>query len=354
MGIGLGAASYMAYGLQSAFGTVQTSLITAAFIRTGSLFSVRNANQPRTTTAAIMPKASQLWQTLALVDFDVTMEYVFNDTALLPLFTAAFGRRVKTGGGAPFNYCYTLWNPPVDGGTDAAGTVYNHGLTVREIVSDGVNAMSPRVVQDICINTFVMTMNANEQLRFQLTGTGQKHLTSSAPSFTDITGTTASYIHANSTANSGLKIGTANPPTTDALVKSVVFTLANNNRYDSFLGAATGLDLKLPTRAGWPSAQFAVTMDFEDTAGFDAVQAFTDFLAATKENFRIEYYVDANNSLELLATSSTGINVIDDLKPVYNGEGAVALSFKLNCFPNNVGQATAANDELRINQTTAA
>jgi len=350
----LGAQSYIAWGQQTAFGTAQITLTTGAFIRTGSIFSTRQTSQPRVTTAAIMPKSAQVWQTMSLTDFDATFEYVANDTALLPLLLAAWGRRFKVGAVAPFFHHYTLWNPPVDGGTDGtpAATFYNHSLTIREIPHSGVAGMSPTVVQDICINRFVMTMEANAQLRFQITGTGQKYAASSAPSFTDISGTTLAWQHAIAGANSGLYVGTANPPTTALLAKRVTFELDNNMRYEPFLGAAAGQELTLPTRNGWPSARLTFEMDFEDTAGTDAVQIMADLFAATKENLRIEYYVDANNGLELLATGATAPGIIDDPKPVYSGEGVVGFTFNLNLYPNVTGDPTATNDNLRLVQAT--
>jgi hypothetical protein len=349
MGKAIGRASYIAFGQQTAFGTVQTSLTTAAFIRTGSIFTTRQTQNPRITTGSIMPRSSQLWSTMSLTDFDVTLEYVTHDTALLPLLTGAFGKRIKSGAG-PFIHTYIMTDPFVDQ-ADGGGTFYNHSLTVREIPHDGSAGISPRVVQDICINRFVLTMEANAQLRFQLSGTGQKYVASSAPAFTDITGTTLAWQHAIAGANSGLYMGSANPPTTAFLAKRVTFTLENNLRYEPFLGAASGSELALPTRAGFPSAQCAFEMDFDDISSTDAVSLFTDFFATTKENLRIEYYVDANNSLELLATAaSVRPGVIDDPKPVYSGEGVVGFNFNLLFYPDDM--TGAATDDLVLIQTT--
>src|SRR5690349_11830494 len=264
MGTAIGRASYIAFGMQTAFRTPQSSLTTAAFIRTGSIFTTRQTNNPRITTGSIMPRSSQLWQTMSLTDFDCTLEYVTNDTALLPLLTAAWGKRIKSGAG-PFIHTYLLNDPPVDPSTaDGGGTFYNRGLTIREIPHDGAGGLAPRVVQDICINRFVLTMEANAQLRFQLSGTGQGYAASTAPAFTDISGTTLAWQHAIAGANSGLYIGSANPPTTAFRAKRVTFTLDNNLRYEPFLGAAAGQEMALPTRAGFPSASAAFETDFTD------------------------------------------------------------------------------------------
>lgn len=353
MGKAIGRASYIAFGMQTAFRTPQTSLTTAAFIRTGSIFTTRQTQNPRITTGSIMPRSSQLWKTMSLTDFDVTLEMVANDTALLPLLTAAWTKRIKVGGVAPFVHNYVMNDPPVDPSTaDGGGSFYNRGLTIREIPHDGTNALSPRVVQDICINRFVLTMEANAQLRFQMQGTGQGYAASSAPAFTDISGTTLAWQHARKIASdSGLLMGSANPPTTEFLAKRVVFTLDNNLRYEPFLGAAAGQELALPTRAGFPTAQAAIETDFDDISSTDAVSLFTDFFADTKENFRAEYYVDANNSLELLATAaSVRPGVIDDPKPVYSGEGVVGYTMNLLFFPDDM--TAAATDDLLLIQTT--
>jgi len=351
MGKAIGRASYIGFGMQSAFGTVQSSLTTAAFIRTGSIFSTRQTNQPRVTTGQIMPRASQLWQTISLTDFEVTLEYVANDTALLPLLTSAFSKRIKTGASAPFTHTYVLNDPPVDPSTaDGGGSFYNRSLTIREIPHDGTNALSPRVVQDVCINRFIMTMEANAQLRFQLTGTGQKYASSSAPGFADITGTTLAWQHAIQSANSGLYIGAANPPTTDFKAKRIVFTLDNNLRYEPFLGAASGQELALPTRAGFPTLSAAFEMDFDDISTADAVTLFTDFFSPTRENLQLKYYVDANDSLTIQCSGAVKPVVIDDPKPVYQGEGVVGFTFNGLMYPDTM--AGTGTDDFRVIQTT--
>lgn len=356
MGQAIGAASFIAVGQQTVFGTVQTTLVTMAHIRTGSVLTFPQSKRPRQTTSSIMPKASQTYDAFKRANFDVQLELVPHDTAFLPLLLAAWGRRLKTGAGPPFIHTYTLWNAPVDGGTDGTptGTFYNHSLTVREILGDGVNTLSPRVVQDICVDKFTLTMEQDAQVKMQFSGTGQKHAASSAPSFVDVSGAPFFATEANATGNSGVYVGTANPPTTALLAKRVIYTMNNNMRYIPFLGATAGADLKTPTRAAYPDAQFQIEMDYEDTSGTDAVQLMTDFIAGTQQNVRIEYYRDANNSIELIASGATKPCVIDDPRPVYNGEGVVGFNFNLLVYPELIGDPTATNDNLKLVQTTAA
>jgi hypothetical protein len=351
MGVGIGRASYIAFGMQTAFRTVQTSLQTAAHQRQGSIFTHRSVHNPSETTAQIMPRADQLWKTMGLVDFDVTFEYVANDTAFLPLLTGAFSKRIKSAGPAPFTHTYVMVDPFV-GPADAGSNFYNHGLTVREIVHDGTTDIAPRVVQDICINRFVLTMEANERLRYQMTGTGQKHLASSAPAFSQPTGTVLAWPHAYTTgSNGGVYVGVANPPSTPIVCRRAVVTVDNNLAFDPALSTASGEELAVPARAGWPSVSADFEMWAEDAAsGTDMVSIFTDFAAETKQNMRAEYYVDANNSLEFIAGATNDIGVIRDPKPVYAGPGKVGFTFGLDFYP--IAAAGDGTDDLKLVQTT--
>jgi hypothetical protein len=337
MPLGIGYASYVSYIQQAAFGTVGTPTVTAAHLRSGEIFSPRQTKNPRVTTTSVMPKASQTWTTMGLVDVNAEFEFVGTGShaEFNPILQAAFGKRLRAAAAADFTHTYTVNNPPVDGGTDGtpAGAFYNHALTMRQTVHDGTNAVATYVVQDICISRFTMTMEANALLRFGVQGVGQKMAASTATAFSDITGTTFSWIHAIAGANSGLYVGAANPPTTAVLVKRATFTLDNNLRFEPFLGAASGLELKLPTRNGFPTARLDLEMDFEDTAGTDAVVLMTDYLAGTDQNISIKYYVGAANYVSLLASAATKPAIINNPRPVVNADGPVGFTVGFDIYP---------------------
>jgi hypothetical protein len=164
----------------------------------------------------------------------------------------------------------------------------------------------------------------------------------------DITGTTLAWNHAIASGNSGLYLDSAGgAPTTPFLAKKVELTLDHNLLFDPFLGAASGQEMKLPTRAGFPSATISVEMDYEDaTSGTDAVALMTAYIANTKENFRAEYWLSGTESLELLSSGATPVNIIDNPRPIYNGEGKVGFAFNLLVKPEVSASTTADNFKL--------
>lgn len=333
MPVGIGYESYVAYIMQTAFGSVGVPTITASHLRSGPVFTPRQSQQPRQTTTQAMQRASQLWRTMGLVDWSLRFEVIGNDTVWLPLWTAAFGKRVNSGAG-PFIKTYTVQNPPVDGGTDGspASNFYNHSLSIRHTIT----GVATYLVQDCCVNRFQLIMEANRPLEFEMSGVGQKQAVSSPISFVDVSGTLATWEHAYATANGGLYVGSANPPTTAIVPRRVTFTLDNNLRFEPFLGSPTGQELKLPTRAGFPTARLEFDMDFDDVSATDGVSIMADYLTTppTNENIRIEYFIDANNSYELKATGAVKPGVIDQPQIKVDNDGVVGFTFGLNVFPD--------------------
>lgn len=336
MGVAIGYESQVAFGMQTAFGAVATPTITASHLRAGPIFSPRQAQMPRQTTAATMPRASQLWRTMGLVDFSTRFEMIFNDTVWRPLFTAAFKKRVS--GTGPFIHTYTVNNPPIDGGVDNTppNNFYDHGLTIRHTLLN----VATFVVQDCCVDRFQMVMEANKPLEFELSGVGQKMAVSSPISFVDVAGTLATWEHLYATANSGLYVGAANPPTTAIVPNKCTFALDNKLRFAPFLGTPTGLELKLPVRTDYPTARFEFDMDFDDVSATDAVSLMTDYLTLPtpiNENLQATYYVDATHSIQLKATGSVKPGVIDQPSIKVDNNGPVGFGFGLNIFPDTIG-----------------
>lgn len=348
MSLAVGYESYVAYGMQTAWNTPITPTITAAHMRTGPVFRPRNSQQPRVTTIQVMPRASQLWDTMDLVDFSLRFEYIANDTAFLPLLTSAFGKRIKTGASAPFTHEYILVNPPVDPSTaDAGGSFYNRALTIRHTLT----GVATYLVQDCCIDQFSLIMEANAPLFFECSGVGQNLASSSPVSFSDVTGTVLTWAHAIKGTNSGIYVGATNPPALNGteymVLKRSTFTLNNNLRFEPFLGAASGQELKKPHRNGFPTAQTSFEGDFEDEASVtDAVQILTDYIGSVEKNFRAVYYLDANNSLEMLVSGSTKPGVIDSPQINVGNEGVVGFTFNLNHYPDTMDGTTSSNMKL--------
>lgn len=330
MPVAIGYESYVAYGGQTAFGTPATPTITAAHLRDGSPISPVSSVMPRITTVAIMPKPSQTWNTMNLVPFEYGFELVGNSTAWLPLFTAAWGKRTKAGASAPFTHTMELNNPPVDPSTADSGSVfYNRGLTLRQTF----NNVRTYEVRDACVDRFIVEMKANETVKFRLAGTGQNLQDNATPiAFVDVSGSTFSWEHAVSGANSGLYAGSANPPTTAMVMKAVTITLENNLLYEPQLGAASGLVLRLPTRADFPNVYVDIEGWFDNISATNAVTIMTDYIAATKRNFRAKAYIDANDSLEFLATGTTAPVAWDTPKINVQGNGPVGFSVRGKCY----------------------
>jgi len=346
MGVAIGYESNVAFGQQTVFGTAVTPAITASHLRAGPVFSPRQAMQPRQTTASVMPRAGQLWRTMGLVDFKLSFEMIFNDTVWLPIFTAVFKKRVKAGAG-PFTHTMTVNNPPIEGGTDGtpAGTFYDHGLTIRHTLTNVATYM----VQDCCVNQFQMVMEANKPLQFDISGVGQKMVVSTPISFVDVTGSLATWEHMYASANAGLYVGAANPPTTSIVPKKCTYTLNNNLRFEPFLGTGSGLELKIPTRTDYPTSRVDFDMDFDDVSATDGVSIMADYLNSPipiTEDLSAKYYLDANNALQLKATGSVKPGVIDQPSIKVDNNGPVGFSFGLNIFPDTLSDLSLVETTL--------
>lgn len=352
VGVGVGSSSYVSYGLQTAFRTVQTSLVTASHRRSGSVFTTRQTQTPRESTTGIMPKASGLWARMGLVDVAVEFDYVPHQSAWHPWLLAMWGKQYAPAGTVD---TFGAHQPYIDATSPPADTTFFEGLTLRETVGAGTVDVMTRVVQDISINQAQFTFEADAPVRMSFTGTGQKIAMSTATSFSEITGTTLAWNHLIESANSGLYLGTANPAASAAVARRVVFTFDNNLSFEPQLGALTGEELRTPSRAGWPSSSFAIEAWAEDQAsGTDIVTICTDHIANTKNNVRIEGFISATASLEIILGQGADCGVIEDPKPVYNGPAVVGFTYTIAAYPETQDAAPPTTDDLRMVITTAA
>lgn len=338
MPVASGIGSYMCPAMQTAFGSAAVPTITLAHLRTGAPYTPRQQRRPRISTAKIMPSAAQLWSGVDLVDFTYDFEITSSVSAWLPLLRASWSKESATAV-APNVRTYSMNDPPVDTGTDAAGPPalsYNHALTIRHSHTSGGTDIDTIEMRDCCVNEFYFSCAADETFRYGISGTGQNFQDATMVAFSEPVGTPYAWNHLIAGANSGIYSGTANPPTTAMPVKSFKFTVNNNLRFQPFLGNATGLELKLPCRNGYPTAMVEYEMDFDNVSTTDAVTLMTDYHAATNHNIRIEAYIDANSSLELLASGSTAPGIIDSPVTNVGSEGPVSFTFRQLIYPNTL------------------
>lgn len=353
MPLAIGYASYVSYIAQTAFGSVGVPTVTAANLRTGNVFTPRQSQAARVTTTSILPRASQLWNQVQLTDFSTRFEYV-SSPSWKSLFTAAWGKRTTTATDVPPRI-YTLNNPPVDpSSVDTTTVFYNRSLTIRHTLHDGSANVRTYEARDCCITRFQMFFEANKPVEFEVSGTGQVFTdNAAAPSYTDITGTLVTWAHASKGANSGIYISPTNPPALAGADSSIIrrgtFTLDQNLRFEPFLGTAAGSELKLPTRAGFPSANLEIEADFDGGGAsiVDAVDIVTDFTTKTARNLRFRYYVSATEYIDLQATGSVAPAIVDEPKPLQNSEGAVGFSARYLLFPD-----TSSDLSMSVNTAT--
>lgn len=336
-----GKSSYVAFGQQSVFGTAQSSLTTAANNPTGKVFSPPQVMNLRDGVNASMQPVAQAWKGVAFNRFNLDF-YLLSDAAWKALFLAAFGKRADSGAG-PFTRIYTVFDPLVDGGTDGtpAGTVYNHGLTIRHTLHDGNNEVKTYVSQDCNVDQFQILYEANKPMFFKLTGTGQPMVASTIPSFVAVSGALMTWAHGAKSANSGFYISGTNPPAlngTDSMkLKKLTFTLNNNPLYDSFMFTVAGQELAMPVRNDYATSTMEIEGRFNGgMSEIDAVDIVADFLAQTARNLRATLYIDASNSLEILASGSSAPGLVDEPSIEPTGNGPVGFKARYLIGPSNV------------------
>lgn len=359
MSLAIGYASYVSFIGQTAFGAAGVPTVTAANMRTGNVFTPRQSQAARVTTTSIMQRASQLWTQVQLTDFTTRFEYA-SSASWKQLLTAAWGKRITTATDVPPR-TYSLNNPPVDtASVDTTTIFYNRGLTMRHTLHDGTTNVRTYEAKDCNITRFQMFFEANRPVEFEVSGTGQVFTDgAAAPTYSDITGTLLTWTHASKSVNSGLYISPTNPPALNGndgtIIRRATFTLDQNLRFEPFLGPTAGQELKLPTRAGFPTANLEIEADFDGggTNIVDAVDIVTDFFNKTARNLRFRYYVGATDYIDLQATGTVAPAIVDEPKPLQNSDGAVGFSARYLIFPDTGATSTTSGDlTLAVNTAT--
>jgi len=348
MPVALGSESYMCPVMQTAFGAAEVPTVTHSHLRTGEPLTPRQAQNPRVSTARIMPGADQLWTTMNLTDFQYDFELTGNATAWLPILRCAWGKELATAA-TPNVRTYTIVNPPVESGVDGTpvNTTWNHAMTIRHTFASGGVDIKTYEINDCSINEFTFGCTANETMRMGISGTGQGLAGATMVNFAEPAGTPYGWSHHVAGANGGIYSTAGAAGTTAMPVKSYKFTLNNNLRYEPFLGNVVNKELKLPTRNGYPSAMCEYEMDFDDISATDAVSIMTDYLAGTTHSVRIKAYIDASNAIELVAASATPPAILDSPRPSVGSEGVVSFRFQQLLYPAVVGT------DLKLVFTTA-
>lgn len=321
--------SFVAFGQQTAFGTPQTTLVTAAYLpSSGEIFSPGQPVKLTDGTASVMQRADQTYNEIATTDFNLRF-LMRSSPSWKQLFLACFGKRTD----ASFVRTYVVNDPPVDGGTDGtpASTFYNHALTIRHTLHDGANEVKTYVSQDCCVNRFQLFFEANKPVEFGVSGTGQAFGASTMPSFTELTGSLFTHQHGGKSANAGLYISATNPPALNGAdwlpLKKVTLTLDNNLLYDVFMGTVAGQELQLPPRNNYPTATLDIEGRFSGGVSYvDAVDLMADFLAKTNKNIKIRFWIGATDIIELNATGTVAPGIIDAPKITPQGNGVMSFT----------------------------
>lgn len=352
-GVPNGQGSFTAVAQQTAWGgsIVTTGLKTFPNLG-GDTLTGQAGIAARQSIATAMPSIDQTYGTMSLIPVGLNFEFVADDTAYKPLLLAAFGKRVVSLiSGSDYKDNYYVQNPPVDGGTDSAPNFFNHSLSWHEILSDGSTVVAKYQVGSVVITQFELAGEANGTLKMTFQGTGTALAASSwgSPVFTDQAGKIPSWNDAIFASPKGIFLDSANPPTTQYIMRSFRFVLNTPIDFHPRLGAAAAGEIAPPTRAGIPTARISVTQDFTDeTSGADAVSIMTDFIARTRRGIQISYYPDIDNYIKLNAFGATAPLGINNAKINRGNNGPVGFTVDYDVYPKVITDlslelATASN-----------
>lgn len=336
---GQGSASYVGLAQQTAYGGSLVSAGLATYPNLGGdvLASVAGLASRQSIANAIV-KGSQTYKTVDQSNVGVSFEFVTDDTQHNPLMTAAFGQRyyVAATSGVAGSNTFTVTQPAYDAGTDlttALLTYYNHTLSWHEFVTDGSANQSKWSCQDVIITSMSLRGVANGTINCTVGGIGRKFLVSpSTVGYTDSAGTLLNWGHAADL----LLVGTASPPTTKMVCREWTFTLNQPHTIAPALGAEAGAEMRPPVRSGQATATLAVTMDFEDHAGYDAADILAAFYAGTAHNLILTYNGGAGKTLAIACSGTSAGAKINEPKTNWGSTGPVTFSCVFGMNPETI------------------
>jgi len=354
MAIGNGFHHYLAWKAQTAHGTKASGATkTVVPIRSGQIFDPQPFKRPRNTVVQTISGYYNLYNIPKILPWSAEIELIgataANDT-LKDWLTSAMGL-CMTAAGPPIVNTFTISDPLVDGGIDGtpATSTYGRALTLHEEVRRPGAASSVFVheVQDAVIDEFQLILEPDQVTRWKLSGMASR-LTEddTTVSFAAPLGALHTYAEARNTANSGLRIGTANPPVAaDNVVYSrAVLTIKNNIRYEPWLGLSATQEVRIPVRGDTSDVDLELTMDVEDATAsqYDAHDAVDDWTAGNSVNLDFLSYITANDIFEILASATFASGtvgrgcIVDRFKFSAPGAGPMQATVGLKAYPTTL------------------
>lgn len=306
---------FLAIKDQSAFGVKATGLTqTVVPIREGPILNPNPFLVPRDDVANAVSPWGMHYQAPKIVPFNFTVVLINPTSAnavLRSLLRSIYGKET-TATGPPITSTFDISDPLVDGGTDGtpANTVYARAMTLHEQSdkTDGTLIYADEV-QDAVLEELAIVIEPDKPLVCRLRGMSSLF----TPNASDVTpsnpdGSVYTFRHLKDTATSGLRVGSANPPTaTDNVIFSrATITIRNTIRYEPFLGIGALQEVRKATRNDSMMMDVELVSDVEDDVAsqYDAKNMTDDWAAGTDVNLRLLAQIDANNIFEFKSSAT--------------------------------------------------
>jgi hypothetical protein len=342
----MGYKRFFAWKTQSAFGTKATGLVNTQYpVRGGPIFTPNPYLSDRVAVYQAIPKKSNKFTVPKIVNWAVEMELI-NPTLAIPtlrdFLKGWFGREV-TAAGPPLTKTYDTFDDVIDGGTDGSPANNNYGraITLHEQADTYANAaIFAHEVQDCAVDRLEAIFEPGQVSRLRASGLGadlQDDQTDLAVIADGSFGGVHTYDQVRNTANSGLRIGTANPPTTSDNVVFARATLSLNNklRYEPWLGESNAQSLHLATRGDHPDIMLAIVTDVEAgvASQYDSEDIVDHWVAGTAVNIRLLSYISANEIFEFAATAATAAAYVESFQYLTDGPGPMRAEATFKIAP---------------------
>lgn len=346
MSIANGFNHFLAWKPQTAHGTKATGLTkTMVPIRSGGMFDAASYRRSRGTVVQAIPKVSNLFTVAKTGGFAFDLELVSptsgHDT-VRDFLKTALGKEV-TAVGPPVTKTMTIGDL-IDGGVDGtpANTNYGRSLTLHEQAdrSDGV-AIFAHEMQDAVVDTLAIVFEPEQVTRIRVSGQAsdlQDDQTDITPA--DPTGPIHTWAEMRNTTNSGLRIGTANPPVqADNVVhQRATLTLRNSIRYIPFLGESALQQVRIPVRGDVLDIELEIMTDVEDAIASqeDTKDIVDQWVAGTSLNCKLLSYLSVNDIFEFSVTAAIAGMIVDRFRFETPNAGPMQATAVFKAYPNSL------------------